>query len=71
MADHLTSGNKYNQTTIIDTCGEKFTAEITDSGVYLDHNYSEGCLYLSHEEWEDLDEFRKEFLEEINESVDQ
>lgn len=69
--DHDTPSGQYNVFPIIkDTSlgGEKFTAEVTDSGVYLDHNYIEGCLYISHENFEGLDEFREAFLEEINEA---
>lgn len=64
---HDTSGDKYNQTTIDENeLGEQFTAEVTDRGVYLDHNWVDGCLFISHEDFEDLDEFRQEFLEEID-----
>lgn len=44
-----------------------FTVEVTDRGILLDHNFMEGGLYIDHEDFEELDEFRQEFLEEIGE----
>lgn len=46
---------------------EVFTAEITDCGIHLDHNFMEGGLFISHEDFEDLNEYREEFLDEIEE----
>lgn len=70
MSDHATPKGQYNVYCIEDheIGDELFTAEITDRGVYLDHNYSEGCLFLSHEDFESLDNFRQEFLDEIDTS---
>lgn len=67
--DHDTPPGQYNVYPIVQGSGlgELFTAEVTDNGVYLDHNFMEGCLFLSHEDFEKLDSFRQEFLEEINE----
>jgi hypothetical protein len=63
---HNTSGNKYNQMAIEENeLGEKFTVEVTDQGVYFDHNWVNGCLFVEHEEFKELDVFRREFLEEI------
>lgn len=70
--DHNTPAGQYNVFPIYveDEINndEIFTVEVTDCGVYLDHNYINGCLYISHDDFEDLNEFRAEFIEEINES---
>ena len=67
MSDNNTPPGKYNVHCIEENeIGELFTAEITNEGVYLDHNWVDGCLYLSHEEFEELDSFREEFLGEIS-----
>lgn len=66
--DHDTSGGKYNQFVLEDNeLGEKHVAEVTDHGVYLDHNWQEGCQFIPHETWDKLDEHRVEFLIEIGE----
>lgn len=58
----------YNELDLIDgDWEEKHIAEITDSGIYFDHNFMDGCTYISHEKIDELIEFRDEFLEEINE----
>lgn len=60
---------KYNQYCIEDNeLGEEFIAEITDHGVYLNHNWMEGGLFIPHEEFEELNNFRKEFLDEIGQN---
>lgn len=64
---HDTPKGQYNVFCLEDNeLGELFTVEVADNGVYFDHNWAEGCLFLSHEDFEDLDEFRQEFLEEID-----
>lgn len=67
MGDHNTPKGQYNVFTIEDDedWRELFTAEVTNKGVYLDHNFIEGCLFLSHDDFEKLDSFRQEFLNEI------
>jgi len=68
--DHNTPEGQYNVFDIYaedpEEIEEKFTVEITDSGVYLDHNFVEGCLYISHENFQKLNKFRQEFVEEIS-----
>lgn len=57
---------KYNEYVIEENeSGELFLAHVTNNGIYFDHNWNEGSLFVSHEELEELEEFRKEFLEEI------
>lgn len=57
---------QYNQFEIeSNDLGEVFTAEVTDEGVYLEHNWIDGGLFISHDQWESLDEFRTDFLDEI------
>lgn len=59
--------SQYNQFEILDNeLGEEFVAEVTDKGVHLDHNWIEGGLFISHDQWEGLDEFREAFLDEID-----
>lgn len=66
---HCTSPGQYNVFTIEndEEWGELFTVEVTGHGIHLDHNFMEGGLFISHEEFEDLDEFRQEFLNKIGE----
>jgi hypothetical protein len=66
---HNTPPEQYNVFTIHDgrdLAGELFTAEVTDRGVHLDHNFAEGGLFIKHEDFADLNDFRKEILEEID-----
>lgn len=56
---------KYNEFTIRDDDWETQTATVTDQGVYFDHSMSDGEQFISHEDFEKLNEFREEFLDEI------
>jgi|APHM01.1.fsa_nt_gi hypothetical protein len=62
---HNTPSEKYNVFEIINGERELFTVEVTNRGVYFDHNMMNGCLFVSHEKLEKLDCFREEFLREI------
>lgn len=66
---HNTPAGQYNVFCIEDNeLGELFTVEVTNEGIYLDHNWTEGCLFMSHDDFEQLNQFRQEFLEEIGEA---
>lgn len=66
VGTHHTPPGQYNVFCINNNeMGEMFTVEVTDKGIHLDHNWIEGGLFISHEDFEGLDEFRQEFLEEI------
>lgn len=58
---------KYNEFELeVNELGEEHVATVTDKGVYLDHNWQDGGQFIRHETFEQLNEFREEFLEEIN-----
>ena len=64
--ENRTPPGQYNVYSIVELGDERFTAEVTDNGVYFDHSYEDGCLFISHEDFEELEQFRQEFLAEID-----
>lgn len=71
ITDFTITMTEYNEFVLIDdregefASGEYHVATVTDRGVYFDHIWMDGAQFVPHEQFEELNEFRKEFLEEI------